>query len=59
MIDINIHYTHTDSSTLKLPDLLRTRDDFAARETFVAGISLEVSPIALQSPTTMNQMEGS
>jgi hypothetical protein len=58
MSDINIHYPHTDSSTLNLPDLLRTRNDVAARETFVACMARKVSPSALDSPTTMNQMGG-
>jgi hypothetical protein len=56
MIDSNIHYKHTDSSTLDLPDLLRTRNDVAARETFVDCMARMVSPGALDSPTTMNQM---
>ena len=58
MIDINSHYTHTDPSTLNLPDLLRTRNDVAARETFVACMARNVSQDALDSPITMNQMGG-
>jgi hypothetical protein len=56
MSDIDIHYHHTDSPSLNLPDLLRTRNGFAARETFVACIARKISPIALDGPTTMNQM---
>ena len=57
MFDINIHYTHTDS-TPNLPDLLCTRDDFAARRTIVACMARNYSLSALGSPTTMNQMGG-
>jgi hypothetical protein len=58
MIDINIHYTHTDSFTLILPDLLRTRNDIAARGSFAACIAQAVSPSVPDSPTTMNRMGG-
>ena len=58
MIDINIHYTRTGSSTVNLPDLLCTRDDVVARETFVACMAWKVSLGAMSSPTTMNQMGG-
>jgi len=58
MIDINFHYTHSDSSASSLTDLLRARNDNAVREQFVARIALEVSPIALDSLTTINRMRG-
>jgi hypothetical protein len=56
MSDIDIHYPYTDSSTLNLPHLLRTRNDVAARGSFAACIARKISPSALESPTTMNQM---
>jgi hypothetical protein len=55
MSDIYIHYPHTDSSALNLPDL-RARNEVAARGSFAACIARKISPIALESPTTMNQM---
>jgi cyclic pyranopterin phosphate synthase len=47
-----------DPSTLDLPKLLRTQDDAAARETFASYIARKVSPRAMESATTMNQIGG-
>ena len=54
MIDIDFHYTPIDSPALHPPDLPRTRNDFAARETFTAD-NARKAPKSLNSSTWVGE----